>query len=110
MFSESPGYRTISAEGSLVGSNCVFLLMSVPLRRRTESGFGLNAKGQGTSGVRPQSEGGDPTEGSMLGWLYGNQCQSKALCMSHTGRSQWRRGKGKAGRRRTRGNEKGGWE
>ena len=25
--------------------------MSVPLRRRTESGFGWSAKGQGTSGV-----------------------------------------------------------
>ena len=30
--------------------------------------------------------------------------------MSHNGRSQWRRGKGKARRRRTRVNEKGGWE
>ena len=42
-----------------------------------------------------------------LDGCYKNRRQSKALCMSHAGRSQWRRGKGKAGRRRTRGNEKG---
>ena len=55
----------------------------------------------------PEAKAGTPLTDGCLDSCYGNQCQSEALCMSHTGRNQWRREKGKAGRQRTRGNKKG---
>ena len=81
--------------------------MSVPLR--SERSRGLAGMQRDKAPVEwPRSKGGDPTEESMLGSMLGRQ--SEALCMSHTGPSQWRRRKGKAGRQRTRENEKRGWE
>ena len=71
--------------------------MSVPLR---------NERKQGLAGMQrdkapvewPRGEGGgDPTEGSMLGWLLWKPTLTGGPLHSHTGRSQWRRGKGKQG-------------
>ena len=75
--------------------------MSVPLRN--ERRWGVAGMQRDKAPVEwSRSEGGDPTEGSVLGRLLRKPTPWRGLLQSHTGQSQWSREKGKTGRRRTR--------
>ena len=73
-------------------------------------GVWLECKGTRHQCSGPEAKAGTRLRDRCLDGCYGNRRQSEVLCMSYTCRSQWRGGKWKAGRRRTRGNEKEGWE
>ena len=66
--------------------------MSVPLRNRGR--WGLAGMQRDKAPVEwPRSEGGDPTEGSMLGRLLWKPTPTGGPLHSHTGQSQWRKTK-----------------
>ena len=100
-----------AAKATYIRTQSTQYLMSVPLRsERSRCLAGMHW--DKAPAEWPRSKGGDPTEGLMLWRLLWKPTPSQALCMSHTGQSQWRKWTGKAGRRRTKRNEKGGggWE
>ena len=72
-------------------SFCI-LLMSVPLRNRGRWGLAGMQRDKAPE-EWPRSEGGDPTEGSMLGRLLWKPTPTGGPLHSHTGRSQWRKNK-----------------
>ena len=66
--------------------------MSVPLRNRGR--WGLAGMQRDKAPVEwPRSEGGNPTEGSMIGRLLWKPTLTGGPLHSHTGRSQWRKTK-----------------
>ena len=85
----------------------VYVCSAVQSVQANGVGVWLEYKGTRHQWSGPEAMAGARLRDRCLDGCYKNRRQSEALCMSDTGRSQWRRGKGKAGRRRTRGNEKG---
>ena len=86
-------------------------LMSVPLRIEANGvEVWLECKGTRHQWSGPEAKAGTRLRDRCLDGCYGNRRQSEALCISHTGRSQWRRRRGKQGDEGLGEMKRGGWE